>query len=474
MTAPRWSRTLFGSLGIDLGCFSLRASSRARCTRMQLAVVSCNKISVVETLDPQEDLWTDLCVRAGRHEIDLVVHLGDQVYADDSMHDIEGGKVQLTEVEHCKFLQAKRRLKDVESENWLDYTEEVCDMYRDVYRKTWSHPPTRRALANVPNVMIMDDHEIRDDWGDDPDDHMTDSMEHFIARCGYRVFCEYQGQLYSHVPGLQHPVSDEFLATKQHRIFRIARIGFVLVDMRCARTFNFRPGVDASNSMLGQDQWADIDEALSPGGLVADCDTLIFGSGVPLLFYTTKLNDFLGSNCKDSDDLLGHWSNSRHKKEQARVLRLLRGWKKKDRSRNQILLIGGDVHVGGFTTLYDYEEDKTLANPLALQLFSSSIGNSQFNAFTQLGIRMMGGDLNPFVDGHECVHHTFHFKHHHWTPQRNYGLVWILNNLHSPTGDRLRCQLILSDPEAKKIVPGLQLSINDELPPAVSCGCAVL
>ena len=58
---------------------------------------SCNKISVVKQLEPEEDLWLvfvpgvvvavgdwcrwqDLARRVERDELDLVLHLGDQVY----------------------------------------------------------------------------------------------------------------------------------------------------------------------------------------------------------------------------------------------------------------------------------------------------------------------------------------------------------------------------------------------------------
>jgi hypothetical protein len=37
-------------------------------------------------------------------------------------------------------------------------------MFRAKYRETWRHPSTALVLAHVPNLMIYDDHEVRDNW----------------------------------------------------------------------------------------------------------------------------------------------------------------------------------------------------------------------------------------------------------------------------------------------------------------------
>jgi alkaline phosphatase D len=42
----------------------------------------------------------------------------------------------------------------------------ACDLqeYRDVYTYTWSRPPLKHLLSNLPAFMILDDHEVDDDW----------------------------------------------------------------------------------------------------------------------------------------------------------------------------------------------------------------------------------------------------------------------------------------------------------------------
>eukprot|EP00971_Amphidinium_carterae_P250886 4980389-Amphidinium_carterae.1 len=66
--------------------------------------------------------------------------------------------------------------------------------------------PTVWVLANVPNLMIFDDHDIRDDWGDRPEDIDKNSMDWFLASIAYGVILEYQRQLYEDITFVRHSV----------------------------------------------------------------------------------------------------------------------------------------------------------------------------------------------------------------------------------------------------------------------------
>jgi alkaline phosphatase D len=72
--------------------------------------------------------------RRQQDDLRFILLLGDQIYAD--AFDYNGiGKIACTLPE-----------------------------YRDVYTYTWSRPPFRELLANLPAFMILDDHEVDDDW----------------------------------------------------------------------------------------------------------------------------------------------------------------------------------------------------------------------------------------------------------------------------------------------------------------------
>lgn len=79
---------------------------------------------------------------------DLLLLLGDQVYADTTPHP---------ELE--EFMRARRSLDEPPGEEIKDYAE-----YGELYRLAWSDEVIRWVLSTVPSAMMFDDHDIRDDW----------------------------------------------------------------------------------------------------------------------------------------------------------------------------------------------------------------------------------------------------------------------------------------------------------------------
>jgi PhoD-like phosphatase len=78
---------------------------------------------------------------------DLVLFLGDQVYADETTAEMKA------------FIAARRDLEQEPGEELKDYQE-----YAELYRLAWTDPANRWLLSTVPSAMIFDDHDIRDDW----------------------------------------------------------------------------------------------------------------------------------------------------------------------------------------------------------------------------------------------------------------------------------------------------------------------
>jgi hypothetical protein len=78
---------------------------------------------------------------------DLVVFLGDQVYADDTSPKMK------------EFIAARRDPSQPPWTELKDYEE-----YSHLYRLAWSDPANRWLLSTLPSAMIFDDHDIRDDW----------------------------------------------------------------------------------------------------------------------------------------------------------------------------------------------------------------------------------------------------------------------------------------------------------------------
>ena len=79
---------------------------------------------------------------------DLLLLLGDQVYADTTPHP---------ELE--EFMRARRSLDEPPGEEIKDFVE-----YAELYRLAWSDEVIRWVLSTVPSAMMFDDHDVRDDW----------------------------------------------------------------------------------------------------------------------------------------------------------------------------------------------------------------------------------------------------------------------------------------------------------------------
>ncbi|MET0423745.1 MAG: alkaline phosphatase D family protein [Actinoplanes sp.] len=79
---------------------------------------------------------------------DLMVLLGDQVYADNT-----SAKVR-------RFLRRRRANGHHGPQDQVVTFEE----YTKLYLESWRDPEIRWLLSTVPSVMIFDDHELIDDW----------------------------------------------------------------------------------------------------------------------------------------------------------------------------------------------------------------------------------------------------------------------------------------------------------------------
>ena len=78
---------------------------------------------------------------------DLVVFLGDQVYADETSRAMQ------------EFIASRRDIEQPPGEELRDYEE-----YAHLYSLAWADPANRWLLSTLPSAMIFDDHDVRDDW----------------------------------------------------------------------------------------------------------------------------------------------------------------------------------------------------------------------------------------------------------------------------------------------------------------------
>ncbi|MGN0118856.1 MAG: alkaline phosphatase D family protein [Streptomyces albidoflavus] len=83
----------------------------------------------------------------GADRPDLLLLLGDQVYADE------------TSPQTRSWLASRRDLAEPPGEQVADFEE-----YTRLYDESWTDPEVRWLLSTVPSLMIFDDHDVIDDW----------------------------------------------------------------------------------------------------------------------------------------------------------------------------------------------------------------------------------------------------------------------------------------------------------------------
>ncbi|HKG02845.1 MAG TPA: alkaline phosphatase D family protein [Conexibacter sp.] len=78
---------------------------------------------------------------------DLLLMLGDQIYADEPSPALEAA------------LAERERPADAPEDELADFVD-----YAMSYREAWSDPAIRWLLSTVPSAMVFDDHEIHAEW----------------------------------------------------------------------------------------------------------------------------------------------------------------------------------------------------------------------------------------------------------------------------------------------------------------------
>jgi hypothetical protein len=218
---------------------------------------------------------------------DLVLFLGDQVYADETTEEMQA------------FIESRR---DIEQPPWTelqDYQE-----YAHLYSLAWADSANRWLLSTVPSAMIFDDHDIRDDWNTSQDWRRTmeaTSWWHGRIVAGLASYWVYQhlgnmspderrsDELYARV--LAHEGDEELdlgsvidafaeRVDQEPQTYRWSytrdfdtQARLVVVDSRAARQLE-----PESRAMLDPDEASWFDEQLR-----GDVDHLFVGTSLPFL-----------------------------------------------------------------------------------------------------------------------------------------------------------------------------------------------
>jgi len=218
---------------------------------------------------------------------DLMLFLGDQVYADETTDEMRA------------FIESRR---DIEQPPWTELQD--YEEYAHLYALAWSDPANRWLMSTVPSAMIFDDHDIRDDWNTSQEwreEMEATSWWHGRIVAGLGSYWVYQhlgnmspaerraDELYAAVlahegddehdfgPAIdafaervdQHPTTYRWSYTREYD----TQVRLVVVDSRAARQLD-----PDDRALLDPDEAAWLDEQLR-----GDVDHLLVGTSLPFL-----------------------------------------------------------------------------------------------------------------------------------------------------------------------------------------------
>lgn len=344
--------------------------------RLNALAVAGNLVVHRGTQDLWEDLWQRY-VAPAKPAVDLLIHAGNQVWGD------------------LAFQEALTRLGP-KREGSARLEQRILERYRDLYRMAWRHPPTRRVLANVPNLMVWNDHEIRQGWGGRPGDADGQSGARWVARLARQVYREYQRELWdSCEPDATPPSGFE------HHVHRLGGIGLVFLDVRGGRSFE----PDAARPFLGTPQWEQLGAALSDAGELAGIRGLVVVCPVPLAWFGGQPSAWL-------EGFTDHFSHRDHRKEQVELLRALRRWKQANDKREVLAVVAG-VGAGAASEL------RHQGTRLFDQLVLGPVSDSPVGEIELEGLR------KHLVGTRQRLGSAYEAEHEQIVAKRCYGVVAV-------------------------------------------------
>ncbi|QRO01305.1 alkaline phosphatase family protein [Archangium violaceum] len=309
---------------------------------LRIGLVSCNGGYVVSDHVRRHAMWKRLGEVVAAGEVDLLLHIGDQIYAD-----------------HIREAWQRNDLDDHLSPENEELMRRLRESFRVLYCDTWQRPELAAVLGSVPSMMMWDDHDIFDGWGSH--DEVTPADRAFFE-AARTTFAEFQARL--NPPAFsEHSYAFGWVSNG---------LGFLVLDARTHRSWK-------DQTIIGRRQWAEVDawlEAQVPAGL----KRLFVVTGVPPLHAkvaaASKLLEKLGFD-SFLGDVRDSWMAPNNTEELRKLLNRLFEFRKRSPG-TEVTSLSGDVHVGTTARLRSrvpFHKRSESDLPEITQVVSSGIGS---------------------------------------------------------------------------------------------------
>ena len=244
---------------------------------------------------------------------DALLLVGDLVYADDPSPALTERLERLHDNDSrtSDDVEVRAEIVDFEEYTWL-------------YQESWRTPAVRWLLSTVPTAMILDDHDLRDDWNSSWSWRQETSAKPWFRDRVIGAFSSYwvyqhlgnlsptelerdilYGQVRAAADGTERERlladfsvrADSVPNTARWSFYRdFGRTRLVVVDSRCSRQLE-----PTDRAMVDDREWAWVTQAMT-----ADVDHLLIGTSLPFLLLH-GIHHFEGWDEAVAEGAWGEW-----------------------------------------------------------------------------------------------------------------------------------------------------------------------
>jgi hypothetical protein len=307
--------------GVPIGSLTFRSRPRreALATRLtRFGVVSCNRIT------EDNDLRGWAALGQFEPEPEVVMHLGDQIYAD---------------ADAKRFILSAA---DGKHDPVALYRDTVA-LYRANYRTTWSHPTVAHVLRRGEHWMIPDDHDFLNNLS--PDMWRNATLRPLL-RAGLQTFYEYQMRLHSDVAGADAAFArcaatggrDDVVCAEADRVaMQLTRFdvrgstAVAMIDVRVERMV-----LADGYQLVSDEHLARVRDQFAAWRDDKSIKTILLVTSIPLVF----LNPMITQLVVDWEREFYTW-HSRHLNETLQLLDIAYD----AHQTKPVVLVGGDFHM---------------------------------------------------------------------------------------------------------------------------------
>jgi phosphodiesterase/alkaline phosphatase D-like protein len=305
---------------------------------------------------------------------DFLVMTGDQIYADTLWEKVAG--IQ-------DFVEGKTKKIDEEA---------LEDFYIQLYIDSWANESMALALAQIPNIMTWDDHDIIDGYGSYGKPYRN-TLKSVFAKA--KIYFELFQVRTTFNKALINKKYDYSICLK------VRNYAFILPDTRSHRdeynVMDHKQYLAIANAVIHQNKLnittaKDIVCFVLPVPIAYRDFSNILEKGV--FYIHDRLRKFTKSG---SDDLIDHWDHNYHKAEQKVMLDFIFEIGEIYNPKN-LLIVSGDVHSSGAARITQHR--KYNEQRFATQLVSSPMVNDS-SGFMDKAKNFISEDFKV-VDNYSC------------------------------------------------------------------------